>query len=105
MAPGGGQEGTMAIRITCIKKDGGNHENPFVAINTLGWINESTGEQNSSTRVQMYDWVVGGGQAYVVAGGAKAKLIGEISPRGNKYVKTVPDNTPTDNLLKLPECG
>jgi hypothetical protein len=44
------------------------------------------------------------GQAYVAAGGANAKLIGEISPRGNKFVKTVPDNTPTDNLLKLPEC-
>ena len=94
----------MAIRITCIKKDGGNHENPYVAISSLGWIDESTGEQKSSDRVQMYDWVRSGGHAYVQSGGYKARLIAETSQRGTKYVKTEADNTRLDNLLKLPEC-
>jgi hypothetical protein len=94
----------MAIRITCISKDGGNHENPYVAINTLGWLNESTGEQGRSARVQMYDWVVANGYAYVQAGASKAQLIGAVSPHGNKYVKTEADDTKADNLLKLPEC-
>jgi len=54
----------------------------------------------------MYDWVVNkNGKAYVKdAQGNVAYLIGAISPRGNKYVKTVADETKTDNLLKLPEC-
>lgn len=94
----------MAIRITCIRKDGGNHENQYVAINTLGWVNEATGEQNSTRRVEMYDWIVSGGQAYVQAGSARAKVIGAVTPRGTKYVKTEADNTQADNLLKLPEC-
>jgi hypothetical protein len=94
----------MAIRITCIQKDAGNHENPYVAISNLGWTDESTGEQKNSTRRQMYDWVTTGGYAYVQAGGAKARLVGAVSPRGNPYVKTEADNTQSDNLLKLPEC-
>lgn len=94
----------MAIRITCIKKDGGYHENPFVAISSLGWMDDTSGEQKSSTRLQMYEWVVSGGYAYVQAGSAKAKLVGAVSPRGNKYVKTEADNTQSDNLLKLSEC-
>lgn len=94
----------MGIRITCISKDGGNHENPYVAISSLGWMNDSTGERNSSDRVQMYDWVVSGGYAYVQEGSSKSKLIGAVSPRGNKYVKTEADDTMADNLLNLPEC-
>jgi hypothetical protein len=94
----------MAIRITCIRKDGGDHENPYVAISSLSWINESTGEKNNSTRVQMYDWVVSGGHAFVQGVASRAQLIGEISSRGNKYVKTMANDTSSDNLLKLPEC-
>jgi hypothetical protein len=94
----------MAIRIRCIKKDGGNHENPYVAITDIGWVDDSSGQQKSSTRLQMYDWVLAGGYAYVQAGSAKAKLVTAISSRGNKYVKTEADNTQSDNLLKLPEC-
>jgi hypothetical protein len=95
----------MSIRITCIKKDSGNHENPYVAISSLGWINEGSGDKGTSTRLVMYDWVKDGGIAYVKdAKGDQAKLIAEISPKGTKYVKTKPDATTEDNLLKLPEC-
>lgn len=96
----------MAVRITCIKKDSGNHENRHVAISTLGWINESTGERGRSSRLRMYDFVVNeNGKAYVVdAYGDYAYLTGAISSRGTKFVKTVPDETKADNLLALPEC-
>lgn len=96
----------MGVRITCIKKSNGQHENPYVAIESLGWTNEATGERNSSTREQMYDWVVNkNGEAYVTAGGARARLVGQVSARGTRYVKTVADSTDRDNLLKLPECS
>jgi hypothetical protein len=53
----------------------------------------------------MYDWVVKGGHAYVEAGGYRARLVGAISPNGNKYVRTQSDSTQADNLLRLPECA
>ncbi len=56
----------MSIRITCIKKDGGNHENPHVAISELGWINEGTNESGRSDRLTLYNWIKDKkGQAYV----------------------------------------
>lgn len=96
----------MAVRITCIKKDSGNHENPHTAISLLGWIDENTGQRDKSTRLEMYKFVKeDGGIAYVKdAFGNKAYVVGAITSRGTKYVKTVADETKTDNLLKLPEC-
>ncbi|MEP6911859.1 MAG: DUF3892 domain-containing protein [bacterium] len=96
----------MSVRITCVTKDKGNHENPYVAIESLGWIEDGTLKTGNSTRLEMYDWVVNKkGKAYVKdSQGNVAYLIGAISPRGNKYVKTVSDETKTDNLLKLDEC-
>jgi hypothetical protein len=96
----------MSIKITCISKDSGNHENPYVAIESLTWINEQDSKTGSTTRETMYDWVVNkNGVAYVTdALGNTAYLVGAISPRGTRYVKTVADETTTDNLLKLLEC-
>ena len=93
----------MALKVICINKDSGNHENPYVAISILGV--EGNSGKTRYTRIEMYDYVKGGGEAYVLdAKGNKARLIAEISARGNKYVKTVADDVTTDNLLKLPEC-
>ncbi|HZY35615.1 MAG TPA: DUF3892 domain-containing protein [Mucilaginibacter sp.] len=95
----------MSVRITCIKKNSGNHENPYLAIETLTWINESTNAVGTSSREQIYDWVKDGGYGYVKdSAGNTARLLAEISPKGTKFVKTKPDDEQTDNLLKLPEC-
>lgn len=95
----------MAIRIHCINKDNGNHENPHVAISYLGWVNEN-GEPGKSSRIEMYDWIKNkGGVAYVQdALGNKAFVKTAVTPMGTKYVRTYSDNIPTDNLLKLLEC-
>lgn len=96
----------MAVRITCISKSGGYHENPYVAISHLNWQNDASGERGRATREQMYDWVENkNGHAYVQSGASKARLIGAVSPRGTRYVKTVANSTEQDNLLKLPECA
>ncbi len=96
----------MAVKITCIKKAGGDHENQYVAISSMNWINESTNASGTATRQEMYDFIVNDkGEAYVRdAYGNKAMLEGKISDKGTKYVKTVRDNVTSDNLLKLPEC-
>lgn len=95
----------MAVRIKCISKDGGNHENPHVGITSLTWVNEASGESGTSSRLEMYTFVDGGGLAYVLDRYSnKAYLEARISSLGNKYVRTIPDGTTTDNLLNLPEC-
>lgn len=96
----------MSIRITCIKKAAGYHENAHVAISELGWIEEGTEKTGRSTRLEIYNWIKDqGGVAYVKdAQGDEAYLITAVSAKGTKYVKTVADNTTADNLLKLPEC-
>jgi hypothetical protein len=96
----------MAIRITCIKKAGGNHEDPHVAISELGWINEQDSKTGRNTRIEIYNWIKDEkGVAYVKDGyGNVAYLVAKVSRNGNPYVQTVADGTPTDNLLKLPEC-
>ena len=95
----------MVVRVTCINKDAGNHENPHVAIAFLGWTNLGSGESGRTSRIEMHKWVKDGGQAYVQDGyGNKAYLVAKMSPKGNPYVQTLADGTPTDNLLRLPEC-
>jgi hypothetical protein len=96
----------MSVRITCISKDGGNHENPHVAISELGWINEETGETGTSTRLEMYRWIKDDkGYAYVRDNSGNTVRVGTAeTPKGTKYVRTYRDNTWTDNLLPLPEC-
>lgn len=95
----------MAVRITCINKANGQHENPYVAISRLGWVNEATGKTGRSTREEMYDWIKNrSGQAYVQDGLARARVVTAVSPRGTRYVKTEADSTERDNLLKLREC-
>lgn len=95
----------MAIRITCIKKSNGHHENPHIAISELGWIEDGTNQTGRTSRIDMYNWINSGGHAYVRdSRGNVAYLMTAVSPSGTQYVKTKPDGTTSDNLLTLPEC-
>lgn len=46
----------MAIRIICIKKANGDHENSYVAISHLGWIEDGT---NKSDQVLESKFTIG----------------------------------------------
>ena len=96
----------MSIRITCITKGGGDHENPHVAISTLGWVNEDNNQRGTSTRLDLYDWIKAkSGYAYVRDNAGNQIGVGTAeTQRGTKYVRTYRDNIWTDNLLALPEC-
>lgn len=96
----------MAIKITCINKDNGNHENPNVAITHLGWVNELNGASGKNTRLEIYNWIKDDkGEAYVKdAIGNKAKLITAETINGTRYVKTEADTSLKNNLLSLDEC-
>ena len=95
----------MAIRITCINKQQGFHQDPHHAIESLGWIEDGTGKNDKSTRLQIYDWLKNqNGSAYVLDRlGNKAFLYPRENPAGTKFVQTYADRVWTDNLLSLPE--
>lgn len=95
----------MSVKITCITKLAGDHENPFSAISNMSWIDEQTQQSGNNTREEMYAFVVNGGMAYVKDQfGNTAMLEAKVTAKGTKYVKTVADDVKSDNLLKLPEC-
>jgi len=95
----------MSIRVTCINKSGGYHENPHEAISNLGWSEDGTGKSGRMTREEMWQWVSDGRHAYVKdAYGNTARVQAKTNGRGTHYVQTESDGRPTDNLLKLGEC-
>lgn len=96
----------MAIRITCVNKDSGNHENPNLAITHLGWINEQTQETGKNTRLEIYNWINDkNGYAYVTdINGNKATVVTAQTNNGTRYLKTEADNSVKNNLLSLSEC-
>lgn len=95
----------MSVRITCINKSGGYHDDPHNAIERVGWIEDGT-KTGNSTRLEMYAWIkFQKGVAFVVdAKGNKAYVGPRENARGTKYLQTYADQVWTDNLLALPEC-
>lgn len=96
---------TMSIRIICINKAGGKHDDPHEAITRLYWVDEEpTGKQAFISREDLHDWLNAGGKAFVHEDGARAPVIPFVSRSWKKCVKTRPDSTKKDNLLNLDEC-
>jgi hypothetical protein len=93
----------MSVRITCINKSGGHHENPHEAISHYGWI--ENGQSKKTDRQTMVNWVKQGNTAYVQDSyGNQANCQVRTSSHGTEFLQTYADNKPTDNLLSLPEC-
>lgn len=96
----------MSVRITCIKKSNGYHEDPHHAISEVGWVNEQTNESGRATRLEMHDWIKNkSGVASVNdSRGNKARVGTREHSNGTKYLQTYADGVWTNNLLALPEC-
>lgn len=95
----------MAIRITCIVKSDGYHQDPHHAITELGWHNESTDETGRSSRQAVFAWIKGGGEAYVIGSTGQVANIGcRQHANGIQYLQTYSDRVWNDNLLALPQC-
>ncbi|NHA03927.1 DUF3892 domain-containing protein [Mucilaginibacter sp. HC2] len=97
----------MSVRILCIKTDAKLHKNPYVAIDSLEWVNERINVKGVTERAKLYDWIKDAdGEAYVIDEyGNKTTLIPALCPDGNKYVKTVSDESKPDYLLALPQSA
>ena len=95
----------MLIRIVCINKDSGNHQNPHEAINNYGWLNEASTESGKATRQEMVDWVEKGNKAYVKDEKGKIAYCNiRESKSGLRFLQTHSDGYYNNNLLSLFEC-
>ncbi len=96
----------MAVKVTCVSKPSGNNLNPHEAISRIGWINESTGAEGVSTRLEIYDFIKGGGQVYVMGlAGNRVLVYCRESSSGTRFVQTFADGQWKDNLLSHPNCA
>ena len=94
------------LHIVAIHLEGSEHLEHIASLQwyeTAGPDAPDTGQRKQSTRQQMYDFVNGGGQAYALnqAKTHYAMLEAVNGPRV-QYVKTLPDQYRSDNLLSLP---
>jgi hypothetical protein len=94
----------MAVRITAVRKDRGNHYNPHEAISHYKWLDEHTGESKITNRPDMVVWVEGGGRAYVSSMEGTVDCFVNRSSAGTKFLQTNADSRSSNNLLNLPEC-
>jgi hypothetical protein len=96
----------MSIRITCINKSGGFHQDAHHAISDLGWVEDGTGKHGRSTRLEVYEWLkYRNGVAYVRdTRGHQTAVLPREHANGTEFVQTVADRIWSDNLLALPEC-
>lgn len=96
----------MSVRIHCINKDNGDHDDPHEAITNFGWINEQTGERGRSTRQQMVDFIDSDkGSAYVKDDYNNIVYCYTRQGKRFRFLQTYANSRPTDNLLKLSECS
>ncbi len=69
-------------------------------IDSIRWLNSSDSTSNTMSKAQAVSWLNNGNNMYVAGetGPVEVKVIQGNPP----YLRTVKDNTPTDNLLELP---
>ncbi|HEU4966421.1 MAG TPA: DUF3892 domain-containing protein [Candidatus Saccharimonadales bacterium] len=96
----------MALRITGIRKDNGNHNNPHEAVTDYRWENDADGSTGISSRMDMVNWLESNqnNEAYVRDMRGKVYCYVNTNRYGTKFLQTYADNRWTDNLLSLPEC-
>jgi hypothetical protein len=96
----------MTVRIVCINKAGGHHDEPHEAINRYGWVDDANSNNKGRTnRSQMVEFIEEGNSAYVTDGINKAFCRVRQNKYGTKFLQTVSDGKWSDNLLRLPECS
>ena len=97
----------IELRITGIRKDNGNHDNPYEAVEAYRWEQPGTTNGAISDRATVVSWVDRGYncnkvQTYVQEETPRADCFVNESARGTRFLQTKPDATEKNNLLDLP---
>lgn len=99
----------IEIEITGIRKDDGNHNNPYEAVEAYRWTQRSNGKSGIASRPVVVSWLDSGihgaaVHAYVERVQPRAYCYVNQSARGTRFLQTRPDAISGNNLLSLPEC-
>lgn len=99
----------IEIKITGIRKDNGNHENPYEAVEAYRWVQPGTDKSDITPRQTVVSWLDNGingaqVQAYVEQVRPRAYCYVNQSARGTRFLQTHADSVQGNNLLSLPEC-
>lgn len=98
---------TLKIIRKCLREGA---ENPSLTdIEHFHWIEDRTDFPGVYTQKEMYDYVHGGGDAFILDPvdplHQKRMIITTAKTKdGTKYVRTMANGVETDDLLKLPDC-
>jgi Protein of unknown function (DUF3892) len=98
----------VEIEITGIRKDNGDHDNPYEAVEAYRWTQHSTGKGATTDRQTVVGWLdngINGSKvtAYVQQDTPRADCFVNESAHGTRFLQTRPDATEANNLLRLPE--
>jgi len=92
----------MPLQIIGVHRTSDVHGNPYLAINSLMWIDDHTQNRGITTRDVLFDWINDDGMAYVLdEHGNKFRLLTATTKGGLKYLRTVFDETKSDRLLSF----
>jgi hypothetical protein len=99
----------IEIEINGIRKDNGNHDNPFEAVEAYRWVQHSTGKSSITGRQTVVSWLDSGIDneqviAFVQQSSPRANCFVNQSAHGTRFLQTLSDATEANNLLRLSEC-
>lgn len=99
----------IEIKITGIRKDNGNHDNPHEAVEAYRWVQPGAGRGDITSRRTVVGWLDNGynGEkvhAYVEQTLPRAYCDVKQSLYGTRFLQTRSDAVQGNNLLSLPEC-
>jgi hypothetical protein len=87
----------MTVYVTAVTPDSCRRHEDIMGIR---WLDSSTSTSNTMSKPQAVDWVRKGNRLYVAGetGAVEVRVVDADPP----YLRTVANNTYTDNLLSLP---
>lgn len=93
----------MAYPVECVVTDDSSEYNDCRSIITIG-IPSKSGGVNTYTPEEIYNRIVQDDEEFVVKHeGSRTSLV-PVEDGETKYVRTEPNDTKEDNLLKQPNC-
>ncbi|MCH7850774.1 MAG: DUF3892 domain-containing protein [Nanoarchaeota archaeon] len=92
----------MAYRIKCVDKNQNSNFKDCRCIISIG-VSAKDGGTNQYTPSKIHDRINSGEKFYVLNNNQETYLIA-VEREGTKYVRTEPNDTENDNLLKQSSC-
>jgi hypothetical protein len=89
--------------VQCVNIDQGSQFDDCRCIESIGFPGKYK-DIVTRTPAQVYDWVENEGRTVVVKHNGKTTKVRGATHGTTKYVRTVPNDTKEDNLLKQPSC-